>query len=245
MQNIHNPDCIHAEEWVRNRLFGLQDSKYGDFHSALMPTVAKELVIGVRMPALRRLVKEMEKEPELAAEFLAQLPHGYYEENNVHGCLIAGMKDFGSLMEELEQFLPHIDNWATCDLLVPKIFKNNCDELLPYIENWLKSEHPYTVRFGIKMLMDFYLDEEFQPAYPAMAAAVKSDEYYINMMIAWYFATAMAKQWDSVIGYFAEPGKDERPVLEAWTHNKAIQKAIESFRITPEQKSYLRTLKIK
>lgn len=230
---------------VRQRLMALQDLKYKNFHSALMPTVDRELVIGVRMPALRKLVKELEKEPELVSAFLADLPHHYYEENNVHGCLIAGRKDFEQCMEELERFLPYIDNWATCDLLVPKIFKHHREELLPFIVRWLGSDHPYTVRFAMKMLMDFYLEDGFDRRYPAMVAAVQSDEYYVKMMAAWYFATALAKQWDAVIPYFKEPGADGRPELSRWTHNKAIQKAIESFRITPEQKAYLRTLKKK
>jgi len=226
-------------EEVRCQLFALQDLKYKDFHGALMPTVDRNRIIGVRMPALRRLVKELAVHPEETGSFLTELPHYYYEENNVHGLLIAGMKDFDQCVEELEQFLPYIDNWATCDLLVPKIFAGKQEELLPYIEKWIKSDHPYTVRFGIKMLMDFYLDGGFSPKYLSMVASVRSDEYYVRMMIAWYFATALAKQWDAAIVYLKEP------VMDRWTHNKAIQKAIESFRITPEKKVYLRTLKVK
>lgn len=234
-----------AETEIRQRLFALQDLKYRDFHGGLMPTVERDRIIGVRMPALRALVKELKQEPELVCEFMDSLPHYYYEENNVHGCLIAGCRDFDICIAQLTEFLPHMDNWATCDMLVAKIFAKYRSGLLPYIEEWLASDHPYTVRFGMKMLMDFYLDDGFDAKYPAMVASVRSDEYYINMMIAWYFATAMAKQWDGVIGYFAEPGGDGRPVLDKWTHNKAIQKAIESYRITDEQKAYLRTLKIK
>ena len=234
-----------AETEIRQRLFALQDLKYRDFHGALIPTVEQDRIIGVRMPALRGLVKDLKKEPELVREFMDRLPHQYYEENNVHGCLIAGCRDFETCIGQLTDFLPYMDNWATCDMLVPKVFAKHLDRLLPYIEVWLASDHPYTVRFGMKMLMDFYLDDDFVAKYPAMAASVKSDEYYVNMMIAWYFATALAKQWDGVIGYFAEPGEDGRPVLDKWTHNKAVQKAIESYRITDEQKAYLRTLKIK
>jgi len=230
---------------VRQRLFSLQDLKYREFHSSLIPTVDRNRIIGVRMPALRRLVKELAAHTEVTEAFLSELPHYYYEENNIHGLLIAGMKDFSQCVEELEQFLPYIDNWATCDLLVPKVFQGRQEELLPYIERWLASDHPYTVRFGIKMLMDFYLDRCFSPKYLSMVASVKSDEYYVRMMIAWYFATALAKQWEAAAVYFAEPGGDGRPALDRWTHNKAIQKAIESFRITPEQKVYLRTLKVK
>lgn len=262
----------YAEKEVRQRLFALQDLNYKDFHCRLMPTVDPDRVIGVRTPALRKLVKELSREPELAASFMAGLPHEYYDENNVHGFLISSNRDFEECLTQLSAFLPYIDNWATCDLLVPKIFAKHRGELLPHIEGWLASSHTYTVRFGMKMLMDFYLDDAFSAKYPRMVASVKSDEYYVNMMIAWYFATALAKQWDAVIGYFAEPGGDgpggdwlggdwlgeadkpdgsdapagqPRPVLDKWTHNKAIQKAIESYRITPEQKEYLRTLKLK
>ena len=239
-----------AEAEIRQRLFALQDLKYRDFHGSLMPTVDRNTVIGVRTPALRKLVREISREPELVREFMESLPHQYYEENNVHGCLIAGCRDFETCIAQLTDFLPYIDNWATCDMLVPKVFAKHLDRLLPHIETWLASDHPYTVRFGIKMLMDFYLDDAFSAKYPRMAASVQSEEYYVRMMAAWYFATALAKQWDGVIGYFAEPGglnEDgvPRPVLEKWTHNKAIQKAIESYRITDEQKAYLRTLKIK
>lgn len=241
---------MNASEKVRKRLFALQDLKYKEFHSKLMPSVNSEAVIGVRTPALRKLVKELGRERELVSQFMGELPHLYYEENNVHGVLIAGMKDFEDCIAALNQFLPYIDNWATCDMLVPKVFKGRQKELLPHIERWLASDHTYTIRFGMKMLMDFYLDEEFSAKYLRVVSSVKSEEYYVNMMIAWYFATALAKQWDAAAMYFAEPGGEDadgevRPVLEKWTHNKAIQKAIESFRITPEQKDYLRTLKIK
>ena len=235
----------HAVNEIRQRLFALQDLKYRDFHGALMPTVNRGTIIGVRMPSLRALVKEISRQPELVYEFMGSLPHQYYEENNVHGCLIAGCRDFETCITQLTDFLPYMDNWATCDMLVPKIFAKHRSRLLPYIETWLASDHPYTVRFGMKMLMDFYLDDAFEAKYSAMVASVKSEEYYVNMMIAWYFATALAKQWDAVIGYFAEPGGDGRPALDKWTHNKSIQKAIESYRITDEQKAYLRTLKIK
>lgn len=236
------PDAVMK---IRQNLFALKDLKYRDFHSALMPTVDPDTVIGVRMPDLRRLVKELSREPELVCDFMKCLPHQYYEENNVHGCLIAACNDFQQCLDQLEDFLPYIDNWATCDMLVPKVFASHRGELLLHIKMWLASDHPYTVRFGMKMLMDFYLDDGFSSKYPEMVAAVTSEEYYVRMMTAWYFATALAKQWDSVIGYFEEPGRDGRPVLEKWTHNKAIQKAIESYRITDEQKAYLRKLKIK
>lgn len=219
-------------------LFALQDLGYRDFHARLMPTVDKEKVIGIRTPNLRKFAKEFGKKPE-AENFLGQLPHQYYEENNVHGFLISGMKDYDRCIEELYRFLPYVDNWATCDLMSPKIFKKHLPELLEHIKVWIASEHTYMVRFGIGMLMSFYLDEAFEPEYLQMAASVKSEEYYINMMIAWYFATALAKQYDAARIYLEEKR------LEKWTHNKTIQKAVESYRITSEQKAYLKTLKIK
>ena len=234
----------HAVTEIRQRLLALQDLKYRDFSAMLMPTVDKETVIGVRTPELRKLSKVMAKDCEIC-QFMSTLPHEYYEENNLQGMIIEQEKDFERCISLLNEFLPYVDNWSTCDLISPKVFRNHTAELLPYIKRWMASEHTYTCRFGMKMLMDFYLDDAFQPNYPAMVASVKSEEYYVNMMIAWYFATALAKQWDAVIGYFAEPGGDGRPALDKWTHNKAIQKAIESYRITDEQKAYLRTLKIK
>jgi len=225
-------------ERIRERLFALQDLKYRDFHSSLMPTVDKNLVIGVRTPELRKLAKEMAGDPEIT-EFLTDLPHKYYEENNLHGMIIEMEKDFGCCIAVLEEFLPYVDNWATCDLISPKVFKKHTADLLPYIKEWIASEHTYTCRFGMKMLMTWFLDEEFSLEYPEMVAAVHSEEYYVNMMRAWYFATALAKQYDAVIPFI------ENRRLDVWTHNKTIQKAIESFRITSEQKAYLRTLKIK
>lgn len=225
-----------AENYILNRLFELQDLKYRDFHSKLMPTVEKSRIIGVRTPALRKLAKEI-KGTEHAAEFLEILPHEYYEENNLHAFLIEEIKYYNKCIEELNKFLPYVDNWATCDMMRPKVFKNHLPELLEQIKNWLASGETYTVRFGIEMLMVYYLDEHFSPEYPEMVAAVESDEYYIHMMIAWYFATALAKQYDHIIPYI------EQNRLDTDTHNKTIRKAIESYRITPEQKAHLRTLK--
>ena len=225
-------------QYVQERLFELQDAKYKEFHSKLMPTIPKECVIGVRMPILRRFAKEFGKMEE-AAVFLKCLPHEYYEENNVHGSLIADIKDYGRCIEELDKFLPFVDNWATCDLMSPKIFKKHLPLLLEKIEEWIASGHTYTIRFGIGMLMRYYLDDAFDLCYPEMVSQVRSEEYYVNMMRAWYFATALAKQYDAAAP-FIEDGR-----LDQWTHNKAIQKAVESRRITDEQKAYLKTLKIK
>lgn len=230
-----NRDVI---KYVQDRLFSLQDLKYRDFHAKLMPTVDQELIIGVRTPALRKFSGEFAKMPE-SAEFLKQLPHKYYEENNLHGFLIAGMKDYSVCIEELNRFLPYVDNWATCDLISPKIFKKHLPELFEEIKKWISSGHTYMIRFGIGMLMSFYLDDAFLAEYPELVSKVRSEEYYVNMMTAWYFATALAKQYDAVLPFI------EEKTLDKWTHNKAIQKAVESRRITDEQKAYLKTLKVK
>ena len=223
---------------VQKQLFELQDLKYRDFHAKLMPTIDKEKVIGVRTPALRSYAKQFGKTEE-AKEFMKVLPHKYYEENNLHGMLLEQIKDYDELIIELEKFLPYIDTWATCDLLSLRIVKKNLEDFLEKINKYIKSDQPYTIRFGISMLMKHYLDDNFKIEYANKVAAVQSEEYYVNMMRAWYFATALAKQYDSII-HFIEEKK-----LDVWTHNKAIQKSIESYRITPEQKEYLRTLKIK
>lgn len=226
-----------AEE-LQRRLFELQDLKYKEFQCKLMPTVNPEAVIGVRTPDLRKLAKDYSKTPE-AIEFLKVLPHTYYEENNLHGFLIEMIKDYDAAVAAVDAFLPYIDNWATCDLISPKAFKKHLPELYEKIKAWLKSGKTYTVRFGIGMLMSFYLDKNFKPEMLELVASVRSEEYYINMMIAWYFATALAKQYDAALPYIQEQR------LDKWTHNKAIQKAIESYRISDESKVYLRTLKAK
>lgn len=223
---------------VQEQLFALQDLKYRDFQCKLMPTVPTETVIGIRTPELRKYAKTFSKTPE-AAEFLKILPHRYYEENNLHGILIESMRDYGQVIAALDAFLPYVDNWATCDLMRPKVFQTHLPELLEEIRRWMASDRTYTIRFGMEMLMTFYLDEAFRPEYLDWVAEVRSQEYYVNMMIAWYFATALAKQYGAVLPYI------ENHRLEPWTHNKAIQKAIESYRITEEQKMYLRTLKVK
>ena len=225
-------------ENVQADLFAIQDLAYRDFQAKLMPTVNKETVIGVRTPSLRTYAKKFGKTDNVSA-FLEVLPHKYYEENNLHGLLIEQIKAYPSCIAALDRFLPYIDNWATCDMIALRTVKNHLDIFIQEVYRWIASAHPYIVRFGIGMLMRYYLDEQFKPEYPKKVAEVKSDEYYVNMMRAWYFATALAKQYDQIIPYLEEKR------LDTWTHNKTIQKAIESYRITPEQKSYLRTLRVK
>lgn len=221
---------------IKEELFLQQDTVYRDFQAKLIPTIDKETVIGVRTPALRKMAKQLAKREDIGA-FLEALPHIYFEENQLHAFIIAERKDFAQCMEELCAFLPYVDNWATCDQMSPKVFKKYRRELLPHIREWLVSDQTYTVRFGVGMLMAHFLDEDFDMAYPEMVSKIRSEEYYVNMMIAWYFATALAKQYEAVLPYIEEKR------LETWTHNKAIQKAVESYRITPEQKGYLRGLK--
>ena len=223
---------------LQQQLFALQDEAYREFHSKLMPNINKEAVIGIRIPVLRRFAGEFAKKSE-AREFLQQLPHQYYEENNLHMMLITAEKDYEKCLAEVERFVPYIDNWATCDLPAPKCFAKHKQELLLKVKEWIASEETYTIRYGIDLLMALYLDADFRPEYLKMAADVESEEYYVNMMRAWYFATALAKQYDKILPFI------EKQKLDVWTHNKTIQKAIESYRITPEQKEYLRGLKIK
>ena len=192
-----------VREKVQKELFVLQDLKYRDFHARLIPSVDKEKVIGIRTPALRAYAKEFGKKEE-AKQFLEILPHQYYEENNLHGLLIEQMKEYEKCVEEVERFLPYIDNWATCDLLALHMMKKHRDIFIREVFRWIESDQPYTIRFGISMLMRHYLDEEFKTEYPEKVAAIRSEEYYVNMMIAWYFATALAKQWDTVIPYLED-----------------------------------------
>ncbi len=221
---------------IQKELFKLQDLKYRDFHAKLVPNLDKERIIGVRTPQLRALAKAFSKTKE-AEQFLLALPHQYYEENNIHICLIEYIKDFNAALTEIERFLPCIDNWVTCDMSTPKSFKKHTQELLPHIKEWIRSKETYTIRYGIKQLMSLYLDGEFKDEYLSLVAQVKSDEYYVNMMRAWYFVTALAKQYDSTISYITENR------LDKWTHNKTIQKAVESYRITAEVKESLKTLR--
>ena len=223
---------------LQRKLFELQDLKYRNFHSKLMPGIDKETIIGIRTPVLRKFAKEFAK-TEAAESFLKELPHQYYEENNLHMLLIPDIKDYERCLAEVKRFLPYINNWATCDIPRPKCFAKNKAELLPVIKEWIASGDTYTIRYGIGTLMSFYLDEDFRPEYLKMPASVRSEEYYVNMARAWYFATALAKKYDQVLPFL------EEQKMDVWTHNKTIQKAIESYRITPEQKEYLRTLKIR
>ena len=223
---------------VQKKLFEIQDMEYWDFHAKLVPTMEKDKFIGIRMPMLRKFAKEFGKTEE-SEMFLKILPHQYYEENNLHGLLIEQIRDYDKCMEELERFLPFIDNWATCDMLTLKIVKKHKDVFIREVYRWMESDKPYTIRFGISMLMRHYLDEDFKMEYPEKVAAICFEEYYVNMMRAWYFATALAKQYEQILPFLEEKRMD------IWTHNKTIQKAIESYRITPEQKSYLRTLRIR
>lgn len=225
-------------ECIRARLCALQDEGYRAFHSRLMPTVPPETVIGVRVPALRRLAKRLAGTPQAEA-FLQELPHIYYEENNLHAFLLESIRDYDAALAATEKFLPYIDNWATCDSFCPKVFAKHKEDLLPVLRRWMASDHPYTVRYGMEMLMRYYLDEDFRPEHLAWAAAVHSGEYYINMMRAWYFATALAKQPEAALPWLTARR------LDVWTHNKTIQKAVESSRIPAETKAFLRTLRVR
>ena len=219
---------------IKAALFELRDEKYKQFSASLIPTVDPDTVIGVRVPLLRKLAKELR---DNANEFLSVLPHGYFEENNLHAFIISEISDFDECIAQVERFLPYVDNWATCDGLRPKCFGKSRDKLLTHISAWLCSDKPYTVRFGIEMLMLHYLDEDFDPAMLECVSAIRSDEYYVNMMIAWYFATALAKQWNETVVYL------QKRILPAWVHNKTIQKATESYRLSAEKKQYLKSLR--
>ena len=223
---------------IQQKLFELQDTKYRDFHKKLIPTVDPERLIGVRTPELRKLAKELSKREDIN-DFLQALPHKYFDENQMHAFILSGMKDYDLCIYEVERFLPFIDNWATCDQMSPKVFKKHKKELLTHIKKWIKSKETYTVRFGVGMLQEHFLDEDFDIKYPVAVSKIRSEEYYINMMTAWYFATALAKQYESIVPFI----EDKR--LDTWTHNKTIQKAVESYRITDEQKAHLKSLKIK
>ena len=226
-----------AEE-IREELFKRQDIKYRDFQAKLIPNLDPGVMIGVRTPDLRALAKELAGREDISA-FLDTLPHRYFDEDQLHAFVISGIRDFDACIAHVNDFLPFVNNWATCDQMSPKVFRKHKEELLIYIRSWLGSEHTYAVRFGIGMLMQHFLEEDFDPSYLETVSKIRSDEYYINMMIAWYFATALAKQYDAVLPYL------EEKKLDRWTHNKTIQKAVESYRVSDEQKQYLRTLRIR
>ncbi len=222
---------------IREQLFRQQDKEFAAMQIKILPTVKADRIIGVRTPALRAFGKVLYRDENRDA-FLADLPHAYFDEDQLHAFVISEEKDFDRCIRMVEAFLPYIDNWATCDQLSPKAFRKNPERLLPFIRKWIQAKEVYTVRFAIGMLMRYYLDDRFSLEYPEIVASVRSEEYYIRMMIAWYFATALAKQYDAVLPFL------EKKTLEDWTHNKAIQKSLESYRITPEQKVYLKTLKV-
>ena len=214
---------------IEERLFALQDLKYREFHHKLVPTASEDYIIGVRMPQLRALAKEVDAEP-----FLASLPHRYYEENQLHAILLSGVKDYDLCLHEVERFLPYVDNWATCDGLRPRCFAKHTDDVLTHVRRWLASEHEYTVRFGIGVLEAYFLDKAFRREQLQWVAAIRREEYYIKMMQAWYFATALAKQWEATLPLV--------PTLPEWVRRKTIQKACESFRVSEDHKWVLRGL---
>ena len=226
-----------TESYVRNRLYELKDEKYRNFHSALMPTIDKDKIIGVRVPVLRKLSKELMKDGT-GLEFIKILPHKYYEEDNIHAFIIEQIKDFEICLNETERFLPFIDNWATCDMFSPKVFSKHTDVIYRKSIEWINSDKTYTIRYGIGMLMRHFLDQNFNDEILKIVSGIKSEEYYVNMMIAWFFATALAKQYDTAFKYI------ENQDLSPWVHNKTIQKAIESNRISAETKVYLKTKKL-
>ena len=221
---------------LREQLYSLKDEQYKSFQSKLIPSINPDTIIGVRTPQLKKIAAVMVKEGKYQ-EFLQELPHAYFEENQIHGFLIAGIKDMEECVKELNRFLPYVNNWATCDQLTPKIFKTHKEELLKEIPLWFEAKEEYTVRFGIKMMMDHFLEKDFSLKYPQIISKIQRQEYYIRMMVAWYFATALAKQYEQILPFFTE-GR-----LEPWIHKKALQKAVESQRISPEQKEYLKTLR--
>ena len=221
---------------IQEKLFALQDKEYREFQSKLVPGIDRETIIGIRIPVMRKLARSYAKEQE-SREFLQCLPHTYYDENILHALLVSDINDYQECVEAVDRFLPFVDNWAVCDIFSPKIFKANKKDLIERIRKWSASREPYTCRFGMEMLMRWFLDEDFRPEYLKMPASVRSEEYYVNMMIAWFFATALAKQWDAAFPYIQEDR------LSVWVHNKTIQKARESYRITDEQKQILKELK--
>ena len=225
------------EQEIISELFRKQDAAYAALQIKILPTVDPDRIIGVRTPDLRSFAKTLFSDKGTDS-FLACLPHRYFDEDQLHAFIISLEKDFEKCISDVKRFLPYIDNWATCDQLSPKAFKKEPEKLLPYIRTWIRSDHTYTVRFAIGMLMQHFLDARFSTDYADMVAGIRSEEYYINIMIAWYFATGLAKQYDRMLPYL------ENRMLDAWTHNKTIQKSVESYRISDQQKQYLRSLRI-
>ena len=223
---------------IQKELFSLQDKEYMKFLSKLTPNVSEDTIIGVRIPEIRKLAKKLVKNNEYE-DFLKELPHKYYDENLLHGAIISENKDFENCIELLNSFLPFVDNWAVCDTISPKIFKKHKKELIEKIKEWSQSDKTYTCRFGVEMLMTHFLDEDFKKEYLEMVANIHSEEYYVKMVIAWFFATALTKQWDYAVIYL------ENNKLDVWVHNKTIQKARESLRILEDKKGYLKGLKRK
>ena len=223
---------------IYQELISLQDKGYRDMQITIIPTVDPDSIIGVRTPALRSLAKELSKREDVSV-FLNDLPHKYFEENQLHAFILSGMKNAEECIKLVDKFLPFVDNWATSDQMSPKVFKKHKDLLFTYVDQWIKSDMTYVKRFAIGMLMEHFLDEDFKTSYLTKVSKIRSEEYYVNMMTAWYFATALAKQYEAALPYI------EKQKLDKWTHNKSIQKAVESYRITPEQKEYLKTLKRK
>jgi 3-methyladenine DNA glycosylase AlkD len=219
-----------------DRLIAERDEAYRDFQAKLVPNIPQETILGVRTPALRAIAKEVSACAERDA-FLNDLPHKYYEENLIHFFVLAGFRDFDACVRAVEAFLPYVDCWPVSDQATPKSFRKNRGRLLPYVKQWIASEHVYTARFGLRMLMNEYLDDDFKPEYLDLAASQTGEDYYLKMMVAWYFATALAKQYDAAVPYF------EQRRLDEWVHKKAIQKAVESFRVTDAHKDYLKTLR--
>ena len=221
---------------LRQVLFGYRDTAYADFTAALIPTVPREKLIGIRSPEYKKIIRQIGDDPVIP-EFLASLPHEWHEENCLHAALINGMKDYGACVSALEQFMPYIDNWAVNDMINPACFKKHRAELIGQLQAWIASGAPYTRRCGMRLLMANYLDRDFRPEYLDLPADLRSDEYYVNVMTAWLFAEALVKQWDTAVIFL------ETRRLDPWTHNRTIRKACESFRIPDERKAYLKTLK--
>lgn len=222
---------------LQQNLFGMRDAAYAAFIAKLTPGFPPSHFIGVRVPLLRTIARSFAKEEAASQRFLSHLPHSYYEEDMLHGMLISLVKDYDRCLDLTDRFLPYVDNWAVCDTLSPKVFAKHKAQLLENILRWSSSSHTYTCRFGLRMLMTHFLDDSFSADFLEIPAAIRSEEYYVKMMVAWFFATALAKQWEATLPYL------ENRQLDPWTHRKTIQKAIESYRIPPERKDFLRTLR--